>query len=89
MQLALVGEYDVNDTFSDQVKKLGAIAIDAERIRERECDATPGLVCDARSLDKGLFGLRRIPKIAFEISNRSARHLPFVDIGRPQVLRCP
>src|SRR5262245_37599275 len=89
VELALVSEHDVNEIFADQVKKLGAIAIDAECVRQRERNAAPGLVGDTRSLDESLFGLRRIPKIAFEISNCSARHLSFVDIGRPQVLRRP
>src|SRR4029079_13367288 len=89
VQLALVGEHYIDDTLADQVEKFRPIAVDAKSIRQRQRNAAACLVRNARSLHESLFGEWRIPKIAFEISDCGTRHLPFVYIGRPQILSSP
>ena len=46
VQLALVGEHDVDGAVADQIEKLRAVAIDAERVRQRQRDAAAGVVRD-------------------------------------------
>ena len=41
---------------ADQVAEIGAVAIDAERIGEREADLAAGLVGDGGRLAEGLLG---------------------------------
>src|SRR6516164_6162531 len=65
VQLALVGKDDINGTLANEIEKFHTIAVDAERIGQSNRNLATRLVCDAGSLDEGLLGLRRIPKIAF------------------------
>ena len=47
MQFGLVGEHQIDRAVAHQVEKFVAIAIDAERIRQRQRDLAAGLVRDA------------------------------------------
>ena len=46
VQFALVGEHDIDGALADQLEEFGAIAVDAERIRQRERDLARRLVRD-------------------------------------------
>src|SRR3546814_10995842 len=57
--LRLVGEEDV-DMVLDQLAKGGTMAIDAERVGERQRHLAAGLAGDRRGLEERLLGQRRV-----------------------------
>src|SRR6185312_2054231 len=86
-QFLLVGEDDVDGALTNEIKELGAVAIDAEGVRQRQRHLARSLVRDRRRLDEGLLRLRRVPKIAFEVGDGGRGDRRFVDVGRLEVLR--
>ena len=87
MQLALIGEDQVDRAVLHQLDELAAIAIDAERIRQGQRDLAAGVMRDCRGLHKGVLGAFGVPEIAFEIDDLRGRDLRGVDVGGRQVLR--
>ena len=87
MQLGLVGKNQINRALAHQLEKFIAIAVDAERIRQRQRDLAAGAMRNRRGLHKGFLGAVRIPQIAFEIDDARSFDLRRVDIGGRQVLR--
>ena len=72
MQFGLVGEDQVDGALAHQIEKLVAVAIDAERIRQRQRHLAAGAVRDGRGLHEGFLGALGIPEIAFEIDDAEA-----------------
>ena len=66
--LGLVGEQDVDESRTS-VEELGAVAVDAERIRQGERHLPPGLGRDLRRLPEGGLGLGPVEQVAFEIED--------------------
>ena len=81
MQLGFVGEHDVDGTVAHQPEEFVAIAVDAERIRQRQRHLALGVMRDLGRLDEGVLGVLRIPEIAFEIDDARRRDLGRVDVG--------
>ena len=76
----VVGEQQI-DVAADQFNERVAVAVDAERIGQRERDLAPRAVRHARGLQEGRLGLRRVPEVALQIG-----HLGAPDHVRVQVL---
>src|SRR6185312_3081890 len=66
VQLALIGEDDIDRAGADEIEEFRAIAADAKRIRQRERDVALGAMGDLCRLEEGLLRVRRIPKVALE-----------------------
>ena len=62
MQFGLVGENEIDGALAHQVEKLVAVAIDAERIRQRQRDLAAGVMRDRRGLDEGFLGALADPR---------------------------
>ena len=75
LQLALVGEDEIDRAGAHQVEELVAIAVDAERIRERQRDDAAGAMRDLGRLAERVLRVRRIPQIAFQIDDAGGRDL--------------
>ena len=71
--LGLVAEQDV-DLVADQVAELVAIAVDAERVRQRDRDQPAGGMRRIEGLQHRLLGLRRVPQIAFDVGDLRGAH---------------
>ena len=72
LQLALIGEHQIDRAGLDQVEELGAIAADAENsIRQGQRNLALRLVGDLLGglAERAVLGVRRIPQIAFQIGN--------------------
>ena len=69
MQFGLVGEHQVDRAVAHQFEEFAAIAVDAERIRQRQRDLAAGLMRDRGRLDEGVLGVLRIPEITLEIEH--------------------
>src|SRR4029079_14624060 len=85
MQLALIGEHQVDGTFAKKIEKFVAIACPEKGIGQRQCDAPAVFVRNIRRLHESFFRTRRIPQISLEISAHSAWHLSLVAILRLEV----
>ena len=72
VQLALVGEDEIDRAGADEIEEFGAIAVDAERVRQRQRDVALGVMRDLGRLEEGLLGVRRVPQIALEIDDLRA-----------------
>ena len=57
MQFGLVGEDEVDGARAHQFEKFGAIAIDAERIRQRQRHLAAGAMRDLRGLEEASLAL--------------------------------
>ena len=79
-RLILVREQDV-DFVRHQVAELGAVALDAETVGEREADPPACGVGDPERLAEGLLGRRRIPEIALHVEEPRPGDEVRVDIG--------
>jgi hypothetical protein len=64
----------------DQVGELGAPAVDAEGVRERERDLAAVAVGELRRLQAGRLGARPVPQIALEVDDPGRGDLGFVDV---------
>ncbi len=85
--LVFVGEQNV-DMMLDQIEKVGAVAIDAERVRQTQRDQASGLMGNPRGLAEGLLGRRPIPQIAFQVGHPRRLDRCLVDVGGSQLGAC-
>ena len=84
--LVLVGEQDV-DLIGHEVAPGLSVALDAERVRERERDTAAGVVGHAAGLPVGLLGLRAVEEVALEERDLGGRDQLAVDVLRSEELR--
>ena len=69
----------------DQLEELVAVALDAERIRERERDPAVGAVRDLGGAPDGVLRRGRVPEVALEVGDRRALDQRLVDVGRVEL----
>src|SRR5882757_270147 len=69
VQLALIGEDDINRAGANEIEEFRAISADAKRVRQCERDIALGAVRDLCGLEEGFLRVRRIPQIALEIDD--------------------
>ncbi len=81
-----VGENVVDGLGADQIQELGAVAIDAERVRKGKGGGALMLVGVMRRQHEGLLGLHRIPQEAFHIGNRGPTDLVRTDVLLGQLM---
>lgn len=82
--LVLVGEQDI-DVLFDEANEVGAMAIDAEWIRQAEGDAPAGAMSDSGRFLEGFLRLWSIPQVAFEVGHLGAGNQVRVDVFRPDL----
>ena len=87
MQLALVGEDQIDGLLANELKKLAAIAVDAEGVRQRERNEPAGAMRDPGRLEECLLGAWRIPQVALEIGDLGGRDHVGIDVVGMQILR--
>ena len=85
LDLVAVGKDDVDGARAHQVEELVAVAVDAERIRQRHRHFAPGGMRQLRRLPDRFLGARRVPQIALEIGDRGARSLVGLDVFRAEL----
>ncbi len=78
--LRLVGEDEIDRAGAHQIEELVAIAVDAERIRQRHGETALVPVGNSGGKADGVLGARRVPQIALEIGDAGRRDDVGVDI---------
>ena len=71
--LALIGEQDVH-VVVHQFEEVGAVAVNAEGVRQRQGHGTAGVLGDSDGLAHGLLGTRRVPQVALEVQHGGVTH---------------
>ena len=85
-QFRLIGKDNIHRFAANQLQKLGSEALDTKGIRQGDRHAVARRMGNVRGLEKGLFGRRLIPEIAFEIGDGTALHQGGFNILRGQIL---
>ena len=89
VQLALIGEDDIDRAGADEIEEFRAIPADAKRIRQRERDVALGAMGDICRLEEGFLRVRRIPQVALEIDDLGGGDGVGIDVVRMQVRAAP
>jgi hypothetical protein len=84
--LGLVGEEHV-DLGLDEAEELLAMAIDAERVGQRERDPVAGLVGEAGRQPVRLLGLGLVPEVSLEVEHLGTGDEVVVDVARAELRR--
>jgi hypothetical protein len=85
--LDLVREQHV-DVLLDQLEELGAVAVDAEAVRQCERDAVPSVVRDSCRQAECVLGFGLVPQVALEEQHLGATDELVVEIRRTELGGC-
>ena len=83
MKFALIGKKNVHKTRPNELEKLIAVTVDAERVRKRQGGLAARTTRRCSGSTKRFLGAGRVPKVALEIEDARGLDDLLVDILGP------